>query len=73
MNKAGSYSHLNEHDTAAFSIPDVAETIHLMNYGDQRLLSELLRLREESEDNKNCEDYSRHTAQLRAMLDQGWY
>ena len=66
------YKHLNNSDQAKFSIPETAKVIMDLNYGQQRLLCEILNLREKSADMKyDC--FARDTQKLRDLLESGWY
>lgn len=66
------YKHLNEDDRVKFSIPETAKIVYGLNYGQQRFLNELLKLRESSEQMK-FKSFAEHTKQLRELLENGWY
>jgi hypothetical protein len=67
------YKHLNEDDKVKFSIEETAKTVYDLNYGQQRLLCELLRLREKDERNKKHQSFRIHTEQLKNLLESGWF
>jgi hypothetical protein len=75
MPRVGTYDHLEETDPLqiALSMKDMVALIRKQNYGEHRLLSELVRQREESEDEQKYEEHRRHTAMLRALLESGYY
>lgn len=66
------YEHLNKDDKVQFSIPDTAKAVKSMNYGQQRFLAALVKLRE-ADENMKYEEYRKHTQQLRQLLESGWY
>jgi hypothetical protein len=66
------YKHLNEDDKVKFSIPETAKTVFELNYGQQRFLCEILKLREASE-NMKFVAFRRQTKELRDLLESGWY
>lgn len=67
------YSHMNDSKEVGLTIPNIANQVMDLNYGQQRMLAEILRLREASEDYNKYEQYRKHTKQLRDLLESGWY
>lgn len=72
MRNVDFYAHLNADDKTKFSIPETAKIIEGLNYGQQRFLCELLKIREAS-DNMKYSQFKQHTQQLRDLLEAGWY
>ncbi len=66
------YKHLDKDDKVSFSIEETVKDVDGINYGSQRFLSELVILREKSE-NMKYEVFKKHTQELRLMLENGWY
>ena len=66
------YEHLNADDKVSFSIPETAKKVTELNYGTQRFLSEIVKIREASDDMKYSQ-FKQHTQQLRELLEAGWY
>lgn len=71
----GRYDHLEEKDPLQITITmaDMVARIRKLNYGEHRLLSELIRQREASVEETKYEEHRRHTALLRAVLEAGYY
>ena len=67
------YRHLDKDDKMQFSMTETVTAIRKMNYGEQRLLAELVKQREESEDFDKYEEFREHTALLRKLLESGYY
>jgi hypothetical protein len=67
------YKHLNSEDRVPFSIEETVKRVDYLNYGSQRFLSALVKLREKSDDYVKYDDYRKHTQQLRELLENGWY
>jgi hypothetical protein len=66
------YSHLNGTDKVDMSIPKVAEQVYNQNYGVQRFLVEILKLRE-SDDKQSYNSYSKNTEKLRELLESDFF
>ena len=66
------YSHLNGTDKVDFSIPKIAEQVFNQNYGVQRFLVEILKLRE-SDDKQSYNSYSKNTEKLRELLESDFF
>lgn len=66
------YSHLNGTDKVDFSIHKVAEQVFNQNYGVQRFLVEILKLRE-SDDKQSYNSYSKNTEKLRDLLESDFF
>jgi len=66
------YSNLNGLDKIDFSIPKVAEQVFNQNYGVQRFLVEILKLRE-SDDKQNYNSYQKNTEKLRELLESDFF
>jgi hypothetical protein len=68
------YKHLNEEDNLSVkvSLPEMAKQVYDLNYGQQRFLCELLKLRESSKD-VGKPIFDRQTKQLRDLIESGWY
>ena len=66
------YSHLNGTDKVDFSIPKAAEQVFNQNYGVQRFLVEILKLRE-SDDKQSYNSYSKNTEKLRELLESDFF
>lgn len=73
MRGVDDYKHLNDDDKVKFSIPEIAKQVRACNYGQQRFLCEILRLREADVDNMQRKEFVRMTQQLRDMLESGWF
>ena len=67
------YGHLNKETEIGMSIPQIAKQLTKVNYGQQRMLAEIVRLREASDNYKKHIEYANHTQKLREMLETGWY
>ena len=81
MARLGMYDHLENTDpmVVTMSMRDLADKVARVNYGWQRLLSELVRQRKRSpyyadpkSSNVNCE-YRDHTDRLEALLEDGFF
>lgn len=70
----GQYDHLNETDPPQIplTMKALVALIRKMNYGQQRFLSELVRQRETSDDEKYPQS-RKHTAMLRELLEKGFF
>jgi hypothetical protein len=66
------YSHLNGFDKVDFSISKVAEQVFNQNYGVQRFLVEILKIRE-SDDKQSYPSYSKNTQKLRELLESDFF
>lgn len=68
------YKQLNDQDKVelTISIPEIAKKVAELNYGNQRLLCEILHLREAS-DLMKFDSFARETQKLRDLLESGWY
>ena len=73
MDKIQVYRHLDLQDKVSFSIIDTVRKIRDLNYGDQRLLAELVRQREQSEDYLKHEHFRKSTILLRTLLENGFF
>lgn len=73
--RLGIYDHLNETDPLIVpcTLQALVVEIRRLNYGEHRLLSELLRQREACADEKAYAQHREHTAMLRKMLEAGYY
>lgn len=71
----GMYDHLNESDPVRMpgTMADLVRGVRERNYGEHRFLSELLRQREASPEEKEFAKHRLHTAMLRQMLEHGYY
>lgn len=67
------YKHMDAEDTVPFSMEDTAKILIKLNYGQQRMLAELVNQREADEIAQSYDSHRKHTAQLREMLENGWY
>jgi len=73
MDKIQGYRHLDKEDKISFSMTDTVRKIRKLNYGDQRLLAELVKQREESEDFLKYEHFRKSTILLRTLLENGFF
>ena len=67
------YGHMNDKEELGMTIPQVARQLMKANYGQQRMLAEMVKLREASEDYQKYRQYAEHTQRLRELLEKGWY
>lgn len=67
------YRHLDSDDEIPFSITNTVTLIRSLNYGEQRLLSEIVKQRENSLSYKRYVRYREHTEQLKKLLEEGWH
>jgi hypothetical protein len=66
------YDHLNESDPVRMpgTMADLVRNLRAQNYGVHRFLSELVRQREASEEDKQYPERREHTAMLRRLLEE---
>jgi len=70
------YSHMNkdkQNVQIGLSIPEVAKQLVGINYGQQRMLVEILKLRERSPSYFRFPIWRQHTDDLRKLLETGWH
>lgn len=70
------YSHLDKEDQnkqISITIPDVAVQLMNINYGQQRMLANIVKIRERSPSYFRFFEYQKHTDELRELLEKGWY
>jgi hypothetical protein len=65
--------HLDKDDKISFSISKTAKNVYKQNFGQRRLLSELVLIRENSEDHKKYSSFRENTKKLRKLLEEGWF
>jgi hypothetical protein len=75
MPRLGMYDHLEAGDGLAIPVPmqDLAKRVCSLNYGQQRLLSAIVRERKANPHYKEYPQYREHTDRLEALLEDGFF